>query len=248
MNCSKEVADNKTKKTSRRCGIKKMIDTFHAYLVKGAKFTGVEEFPSIESCNEIPENLIPFSHMKDITDYNQFVHFYEEDRKIEPFWNNPNRYLRLIKKFTGIITPDFSLYRDMPLVQQKWNTYRGRALGFWLQKQGVAIIPNIRYSDKRSYSFCFDGVPQNSVIAIGTHGCIKHTSDIDYHRQGIPEMIRRLSPSVIIVYGAAPDKVFAIHRYRGQKIAVYESHTAKIFAKRNERSYPLFDMLNKERA
>jgi hypothetical protein len=224
-------------------------DVFHAYLVNGAQFTGKEEFPFIESCNEIPKNLLPFSRMKKATDYNQFIHFYEEDRDIERFWNNPKEYLQRIKKFRGIITPDFSVYRDMPLVQQKWNTYRGRALGFWLQKQGVDIIPNIRYGDERTYKFCFDGMPQNSVIAIGTHGCIKHAEDISYHIKGIKETIKQLSPRAILVYGAFPDDVFTIPRYQGHNIVVYKSNTAKIFSKENEKTYPLFDdMLNKEGA
>jgi hypothetical protein len=228
---------------------KKMRDVFHAYLVKGAQFTEGEELPCIESCNEISESLISFSSIKKTTNYNQFIHFYEEDRKIECFWHNPKKYLPQIKEFKGIITPDFSLYRDMPLVQQKWNAYRGRALGFWLQKQGVAIIPNIRYGDERTYAFCFDGVPQNSVIAIGTHGCIKHTEDMSYHIKGIEETIKRLRPRTIIVYGAIPDNVFAIHRHRGHNIVVCKSNTAEVFSKESKWTDTLFDdILNKESA
>ena len=147
-----------------------MKDVFHAYLVDGARFTEGEEYPIIGSCDQIPQKMIPFSQIKYTKDFNQAVHFYETDDKIECFANNPHRYLQRLKKFKAVITPDFSVYRDMPLVVQRHQTYLNRAFGFWLQKNGVPIIPNVRYGDERTYSFCFEGIPQNSVISIGTHG------------------------------------------------------------------------------
>ncbi len=53
----------------------------------------------------------------------------------ERIWTTPNKYLPIIKKFRGVITPDFSVYRDMPLVMQQWNIYRSRAIGHWLQEK-----------------------------------------------------------------------------------------------------------------
>ena len=82
-----------------------------------------------------------------------------------------------LKKFKGVISPDFSLYRNMPLVMQMWNTYRGRAVACWLQNNGVEIIPNVRFGDERTFSFCFDGVEENKTVAVGTHGCIKRKED-----------------------------------------------------------------------
>ncbi len=73
------------------------------------------------------------------------------------------QYLAKLKKFNGIITPDFSIYRDMPLVMQQWNTYRGKALGHWWQSNGLNVLPNVRYGDSRTYEFCCAGVPKNSL-------------------------------------------------------------------------------------
>ena len=59
--------------------------------------------------------------------------------------NNPNfkrvqfdtfrnrKYLNILSKYGGVITPDYSLYRDMPLSMQIWNIFRSRALGSYLQ-------------------------------------------------------------------------------------------------------------------
>ena len=106
-------------------------------------------------------------------DFDQWVHFYEYDYKFAAIWNNPCKYHSNLKKFRGVITPDFSLYRDMPLVMQQWNTYRGKALGHWRQSMGMNVLPNVRFADERSFSFCCDGVPKRSIICIGSHGNIK---------------------------------------------------------------------------
>ena len=63
--------------------------------------------------------MIPFSKAMSTKDFDQWVHFYEYDYKFAAIWDNPRKYLSRIKKFRGVITLDFSLYRDMPLVMQK---------------------------------------------------------------------------------------------------------------------------------
>ena len=91
-------------------------DVFHSFLVNNATYDGVLEIPIIKPTNQLPNRLITFSKAMRTNDYDQWVHFYEDDSSFERIWNRPNYYLPLLKKFNGVITPDFSLYRDMPLV------------------------------------------------------------------------------------------------------------------------------------
>jgi hypothetical protein len=225
-----------------------MKDVFRAYLVEGARFTKGEEYPIIQSCNQIPQKIIPFSKIKNTKDFNQAVHFYEPDYKIEPFGNNPRRYLQRLKKFKAVITPDFSVYRDMPLVVQRHQTYLNRAFGFWLQKNGVPIIPNVRYGDERTYSFCFEGIPQNSVISIGTHGSIKRKEDIAYHIKGIVETIKQLKPNAILIYGAIVNEIKYILESSDIAYCIYKSYISTIFNTKLVPTYPLFNMLKEETA
>ena len=115
----------------------------------------------------------------------------------------------------------------MPLVMQMWNTYRGRALAAWLQDNDVEVIPNIRFNDERTYGFCFDGIEKDKTVAVGTHGCIKKKTDKEYFKNGLNELVKRLSPKNIIVYGAAPDNLFKPYRDMGINIIVFESEFAK---------------------
>lgn len=129
--------------------------------------------------------------------------------------------------YKGVISPDFSLYRNMPLVMQMWNTYRGRAIAVWLQNNGIEIIPNIRFGDERTFSFCFDGVEENKTVAIGTHGCIKRKEDQTFLKIGIAQMVQRLYPKTIIVYGSAPDSVFKPYTNMGINVIAFESEFSK---------------------
>ena len=204
-------------------------DVFHSFLVKNADYDGYIELPKIKTSNFIPEKLVSFSKAMSYTwtDFDCWVMFYEHDIKFERLWNNPKKYLTKLKKFKGVISPDFSLYRNMPLCMQKWNTYRGRALAVWLQNNGIEIIPNIRFGDERTYSFCFDGIEENKTIAIGTHGCIKEKENRLFFEIGLARLIKRLSPKIIIIYGNAPDKIFDVYRSKGINIISFESEFSK---------------------
>ena len=142
---------------------------FRSFLVENADYDGHFELPVIKTSNLIPRKLVPFSKAmaKTWNDFGCWVMFYEHDIKFERFWNRPIQYLEKLKKFEGVISPDFSLYRNMPLCMQMWNTYRGRALAVWLQNNGVKIIPNVRFNDERTYEFCFDGIERFKTVAVG---------------------------------------------------------------------------------
>lgn len=198
-------------------------DVFHAFLVENAEYAGDDEFPCIRTSACLPTRVITFSKALRTKDYNQWVVFYEHDYQFIRVWNQPRRYLKILQRFRGVISPDFSLYRNMPLCMQKWSTYQNRALGHWWSENGIEVIPNVRFADNRSYSFCFDGVERNSTVCIGTLGCLKRKTERAIFQEGLAEMVIRLQPQTIIVYGAAPSEIFDNYRNMGIRIIVFES-------------------------
>lgn len=198
-------------------------DVFNAFLVSDAEYAGEYEFPILFPTSQIPNRLIVFSKALRSKDFDQWVHFYSDDATFERLWRNPVKYLPILKEFNGVILPDFSLYRDMPFAMQIWNIYRSRAIGHWLQSNGVNIIVNIRYGDERTYQICCDGVPRNSVIAIGTHGTMKNRADRSILLDGLDIVVKRLQPSDIVIYGTAPDKYFLKYRSAGIRIHQFDS-------------------------
>ena len=201
-------------------------DVFNAFMVSDAEYAGKYELPVLTPTNQIPNRLIAFSKAMKAHDFDQWIHFYEDDVSFERIWRNPKKYLPLFKKFNGVILPDFSVYRDMPLAMQIWNIYRSRAVGHWLQINGINIIVNIRYGDERTYDICCDGISEKCVIAIGTHGTIKNLIDRHYLLNGLNIVVERLHPSDIVIYGTAPDKYFQKYRESGIRIHQFESEYA----------------------
>ena len=204
-------------------------DVFHAFLVQGADYDGYFEMPKVKTSDKLPCKVVTFSKAmsKAFSDYDCWVVFYEHDKYFERLWNNPKQYLNKLKKFKGVISPDFSLYRNMPLPMQIWNTYRGRALAVWLQHSGIEVIPNVRFNDERTYEFCFNGIEKNKTVSVGTHGCIKSNIDRNFFKNGLAELVRRLKPNTIIVYGRVPDDIFKEYRDLGIQIIPFESEISK---------------------
>ena len=209
-----------SKVNSTRNGCK---DVFHAFLVKNATYDNPLEIPCLKLEIQKPNKLISFTKALKSTDYDAWIHFYEDDTSFERLWNKPNTYLPILKKFKGVISPDFSIYRDIPLVMQHWNIYRSRAIGFWLQENGLTVIPNIRFSDERTYKLSCAGIQKNGVIAVGSHGCIKILTDRAYFQNGLNYVIDTLKPTTIVVYGTAPQNIFAPYKEIGIEILQFDS-------------------------
>lgn len=209
------------------CKKKSCKDVFRAFLVATACYAGVFEFPVIRPTWWVPNKLIPFSKAIGCKDHDQWVHFYEHDCQFERIWNDPERYLPILKRFNGVILPDFSVYRDMPFVMQLWNIYRSRAIGFWLQANGVKVIVNMRRGDRRTYRCCCDGAPMRCTIAVGSHGTLKDKDDRAHFEAGLAVVVKRLKPTAIVVYGSAPDSIFGKYRDMGICVVQFDPEIAE---------------------
>ncbi len=198
-------------------------DVFHAFLVKNATYSGEQEIPCLKKETAVPNSLILFSKAISSDAFDSWVCFYEDDAAFERLWNNPQKYLPILKRFAGVISPDFSIYRDMPLVMQEWNVYRSRAIAHWLQENGIRVIPNIRWGDERTHELCCCGIQHGGTIAIGSHGCIKLLQEREPFKNGLDYVVRRIHPDNIVVYGKAPDDIFDKYRKADIIINQFES-------------------------
>ena len=212
-------------------------DIYKSYLLKNASFTGVFELPTLKGYfGDLPKGVISFPEARKNKKWepDNWVHFYVDDDQFQCIWNSPKHYLSLFQRSAGVITPDFSVYFDMPFHLQINNVARNRALGHWLEENGVPVIPNVRWGERRTYDFVFAGIPQHSVVAVGSHGCLKNNDSRFYFVMGLQEMIARLEPSAIVVVGKAPDSIFASVRDQGIKVVNFESQTALFFSNRKK--------------
>ncbi len=128
------------------------------------------------------------------------VHFCLDDYQFETIWNYPNKYINNFKKCGVICSPDFSLYSDFPKAIQIYNHYRKHWLAKFYQDRDCTVIPTIAWSDKDSYSWCFDGEPKHSIVAISSTGTLKQKGSVELFIDGIKEMVKRLEPSKILCF------------------------------------------------
>lgn len=169
------------------------------------KAKGYYDIPQILPCDYVPDNLIGFNYVLSTKDKNAGVHFFIDDYQFERIWNEPKTYIEKLKEFQCVLTPDFSLYMDMPTAMKIWNVYRSRQIGSMCQEAGLKVIPTLQWADEKSFDYCFDGLPENSTVAVSTVGVMKNKEWQDSWKKGMSEAIKRLHPKKILLYGADID-------------------------------------------
>ena len=102
------------------------------------------------------------------------------------------------------MTPDFSMYLDTPRALNIWNCFRSRALARFLQENGVNIIPTVSWSDYESLSWCFEGIPKHSAVAISTNGAMSNLKSREMFIAGYNKLIETIDPCQIVCVGNLP--------------------------------------------
>ena len=167
--------------------------------------TGVEGFPMLEPfVDELPTFFIPFSERNKKL-YNCGVHCFLYDYMIDRTWNAPPRVVPSLKQYRCVVAPDFSIFTDMPRAVNVWNIYRNRWVSSYWQSQGIKVIPSASWGSVDSFEYCFDGLPENSVIAIGHSTAGKDKSFKRLYRMGVETLIEKKRPTKLMVYGSPLD-------------------------------------------
>lgn len=163
------------------------------------------EMPVINNNGFVPDNIIGFNYAKTSKDKKCGIHFFLDDYQFERIWNDPKKYIEVLSKYECILSPDFSLYIDMPMPMKIWNTYRSRQIGAFYQGCGIKVIPTISWAEPETYCFCFEGIPQNSIVAVSTIGVKENSKALNIWNDGMQKMIEVIEPSCILVYGGELD-------------------------------------------
>ena len=153
-------------------------------------------FVDITDCDFIPFNQsISFKGNKEKT----FVHFYIQDYLFNRIWNDPTKYIDVLKNYKGIVMPDFSLFTDMPLPLQQFNYYKNLWFAAMCQDVNIEVIPNACWSNEQSYDFCFEGIPNKSTIMLSTLGSTRRLEARELFYSGMFKMLEVLEPERILL-------------------------------------------------
>lgn len=83
---------------------------------------GIPDIPKAEFTDEDFKDLrlLAFNQTKsdDGLHNERIVHFFIYDYNFENVWKDTEKYVELLSKYKGVLTPDFSMYTEMPYAVQ----------------------------------------------------------------------------------------------------------------------------------
>lgn len=193
-------------------GTKAIMHTFqNTEIWLPEKDVGKYGIPELKGTFDVPENVFFLNSencrkIRDIEERkNTWVMFYEWDWKFDRMWNYPIRNAKWLQTFAGAVTPQFSVYIDLPFVLSIYSVYKSRWLGAYWESLGIKVIPDICWGKEDTYDFCFEGIPKNSVVCIGGQysGPSETKREAEYYfNKGLEELCNRITPKSILYYGS----------------------------------------------
>ena len=172
------------------------------------KSTNKYGIPDIKKDEFEVKELIPY---RVDSNRNGTAHFFLDDYRFERCWRKPDSQIEELKKYDGVLSPDFSMYTNYPQAMQIWQVYRNRWCACYWQSLGIKVIPTISWSDEQSFKYCFLGVQKGSTVAIGTVGVLNDEYAKTLFMQGFKEMLKQLEPKEILIYG---NKLTELEEYK----------------------------------
>jgi len=126
------------------------------------------------------------------------VHFFVDDYDFGTPCEDPEKTLALYSQYRFCLTPDYSVYAEMPAWRQLESVAHSRWCGAWWQSKGMTVIPTISWDRYPSFDFCFEGIETGSIVAVATYAC--RLQRMSFMR-GYDAMFERINPHAIICYG-----------------------------------------------
>lgn len=202
---------------------KRFIDNFgkQGFNCVGSFNIPLLEYEEVDLSKEEISEVVAFNNRKNYIKATA-IHFFIDDYQFQRIWNNPSLYIKEFKKYRFICSPDFSLYSDMPLALQIFNTYKKQWLACYYQSKGVTIVPTVSWSTKESFKFCFDGISNGMIVSVSSVGCFKNIESYKLFCVGYQEMIKRINPSKILFVGKVPEE------FENERIIHIEPFTKKL--------------------
>lgn len=180
-------------------------DAYNLWEFNDEQCAGKYQIPIVHATQHVPTGLIGFNYMLTSEEYDKGIHFFLDDYQFERLWNTPYKYFDRLKQFDCVVMPDYSMYVNMPEAMKIWNCYRNHLMAQMMQNYGIEVIPCPLWANESSCEYCFDGIEPYSVVCITTIGVKRDKEATRIWNAGMTEVMERLKPTKILLYGGEMD-------------------------------------------
>lgn len=181
---------------------KLLFPGLNIFEAKDMKFTETNGFPILSGYNgKFDYEYIPFTQRRKYNGENQAVHFFLHDSKFRIVWRKLDQVTYQLQDYQLLSTPDYSLGVDIPDFVNKEQIYKSRFVGAYWQIRGYQVLPTASWGNANSFSYCFEGLPENSIIAVCGVGHHKSKAHLILWQAALKELEMQKHPTLIIVYG-----------------------------------------------
>ena len=144
-------------------------------------------------------SLISFSDTKQDDKENAYktVHFFTYDWLFDKVYENAADLAEKLRQYYALLSPDFSMFTDMPKALQINSVFKNRWCGAYWQSLGLRVIPTISWGDESSFDFCFDGVEEGATVAVCTY--YRENCEEEF-MLGYNRMLEVIKPQSVICY------------------------------------------------
>ena len=168
--------------------------------------TGKYDFPQLAQTNYFPETPVySFNYIKStVKKARYWYHCFTSEKYFHRLYNCFRDYVKLLRQAKGLISADFSLFRNYPEEILIENCRENHLVDYALQQEEIPIIPTAGFAGESSWEWCFDGLPKNFTMAITTNTL----RDKEAHKLfvgGVNTMIAKIQPTAIVVCGKCHD-------------------------------------------
>lgn len=133
--------------------------------------------------------------------------FYTFDEKFEDVWRVPHIITQkiLADGWKAVVSPNFSTFPDMPLIEKMWNCYRSRWAARYFQSVGLPVIPDLEWNDVSNIDYVVMGLPVGlPCVSIQLQTSVNNRNVRANRDGGVREVLKRLQPEQVMIYGCSP--------------------------------------------
>lgn len=174
------------------------------HLMDGMDFTNENKMPIVAPYNgNLDFSMVSYANRAKHIGKGEAMHFFLDDYRISSVWTDLERVTHSLCKYDYLFAPDFSLFVGDDRYQQvnKQDIYRSRFIAAYWQKCGCQVIPTASWGDANSFKYCFEGLPENSVIAVCGIGHDQDKSHKTLWNVAVRRLIEEKKPTTLVIYG-----------------------------------------------